>query len=265
MVPEQDPPSFSVVYPMFNEAETVDELLAETVGFLSVHYPDYEIIAVDDASTDGTGRKLDQAAAQNPRIKVMHHDRNRKLGGALRTGFAAATKSLVLYSDADFPFDLEDIHRGVRAIRRADVVSAYRHDRHSEGWWRTLQSFVYNLLVTLVYGLHLRDVNFAYKLFRLDALQRICPKSEGSFIDAEILIRALRQNLRVVQIGVDYFPRSRGSSTLTSTPVILRLLVEMVKLFPELRRLKKQARPPAPVTTETVDPPVAKDEARPQP
>lgn len=232
----------SVVYPTYNEAETAEELLSETVGFLSQSFPDYEIVVVDDASTDGTGAIVDRIAAKNPRIRVIHHDRNRKLGGALKTGLHAATKPLVLYSDADFPFDLLDVNRAVRAIRRADIVSAYRHDRHSEGWLRTFQSYLYNLLVTVVFGLHLRDVNFAFKLFRLEALRKLDLKSEGSFIDAEILIRALRQGMRVMQIGVDYFPRTRGLSTLSGPVVILRMFREMARLFPELWRLKTRGR-----------------------
>lgn len=232
-------PSLSVVYPMYNEAETVDELLDETIAFLMAHYPDYEIIAVDDASTDATGKILDRRASLNPRIKVIHHATNRKLGGSLKSGLAAAKKSLVLYSDADFPFDLQDIQRAVRAIRRADIVAAYRHDRHSEGWRRTFQSYIYNLLVTVLFRLHLRDVNFSFKLFRTEALKRVLPRSEGSFVDAEILIRGLRQGLRIVQIGVDYFPRTRGASTLTGIPVILTMFADMLRLFPELRKLKK--------------------------
>ena len=240
-MPHTNPPSLTIVYPMFNEEETVEELLNETVAYLSRHYPDYEVVVVDDASTDSTGAILDRMSAGNPRINVIHHAGNHSLGGALTSGFSAATKSLVLYSDADFPFDLHEIPRAFRAIRRADIMSAYRHDRHSEGWWRTFQSYVYNLLLHLLFGLHLRDVNFAFKLFRLEALRKLDLKSEGSFIDAEILIRALRQKMRIVQIGVDYFPRTRGSSTLTSLPVVLRMLKEMIRLSPELHRLKKES------------------------
>ena len=161
----------------------------------------------------------------------MHNERNRKLGGSVRAGYAAATKDLVLYTDADLPFDLQELGRAVRLLeyQEADVLAAYRFDRTSEGLVRTVYSLRLQPRSSApLFGLAVKDVNFSFKLFRRSLLERIALKSEGSFIDAEFLIRARKAGASIIQIGVDYFPRSRGISTLSSPGVILTILREMV-------------------------------------
>jgi glycosyltransferase involved in cell wall biosynthesis len=201
----------------------------------------WEIVIVDDASTDATGAIADELAAHDARIRAVHHPRNRKLGGAIRTGFDVARQELILYSDADLPFDMREVSKACRLLRiyRADAVAAYRHDRTAEGWIRTVYSYAYNLLVRVVFGLRVRDVNFAFKLFRQRILEHVRLESEGSFIDAEFLARASRLGYRIIQFGVDYFPRSRGISTLSSFPVIRKILREMAEQSPSIRRLRR--------------------------
>ncbi len=145
-------------------------------------------------------------------MRVVHNPVNLKLGGALRAGYAAATKDLVFYTDADLPIDLEELPRAVRLLeyQQADVVAAYRHDRTSEGWLRTVYTFAYNHLIRILFGLKVRDVNFAFKLFRRSVLGRFPLSSNGSFIDAEFLLRARKHGCPIIQIGLDYFPRTRG-------------------------------------------------------
>jgi cellulose synthase/poly-beta-1,6-N-acetylglucosamine synthase-like glycosyltransferase len=168
---------------------------------------------------------------------VVHHPTNRKLGASLRSGYAIATKDLVLYSDADLPFDLQEVERAVRLLeyQQADVLSAYRFDRTSEGLLRTIYTIGYSALIRTVFRLRFRDINFSFKLFRRALLDRIVLKSEGSFIDAEFLVRARKAGAQVIQIGVDYFPRTRGQSTLASPGVIVGILREMALLWRELR------------------------------
>ena len=230
-------PSISVVLPMWNEEAYVHRAVTAAREALAEVTADWEIILVDDASTDRTGELADGLARQDPRIRVLHNQRNRKLGGTLRAGYAAATKDLVVYSDADLPFDFREIARAVRLLdyQQADVLAAYRHDRTAEGPLRTLYTLVYTSLIRLLFQLRVRDVNFSFKLFRRGLLERIELKSEGSFIDAEFLVRARKSGASIIQIGVDYFPRSRGLSTLAAPGVIAGILVEMARLWRELR------------------------------
>ncbi len=235
----------TLFFPMWNEeltlARTVaaaHEIGAELVA--SGEIGSYDILIVDDASTDTTGALADKLAHEDHRVRVVHHRVNRKLGGSVKTGLAEADGSLVLYTDADMPFDLADLAKAVRLLRvyDADIVSAYRFDRTGEGWRRALYSFVYNLLARSLLGLSVRDVNFAFKLVRREVLDHVELRSEGSFIDAELLARAKRLGFHTIQFGVDFFPRTRGVSTLSSPSVILRIVREMAKLLPDIRALE---------------------------
>lgn len=241
----------SIFFPMWNEEQYVHRAVAaakDVCEWLMAdgEIGDYELIIVDDASTDATPVLADELAAADPHVRVVHHATNRKLGGSIKTGFAAATGDLILYTDADLPFEMRELVRALRVLRtyEADVVSAYRLDRTGEGPRRAIYSFAYNWLVQLMFGTRLRDINFAFKLCRRTVLDHMTLVSEGSFIDAELVIRAQRSGFQVLQIGVDYFPRTRGVSTLSSLSVIRTLLGEMFRLRSELKKI-------TPVTAET--------------
>jgi hypothetical protein len=139
------------------------------------------------------------------------------------------------------PFDLADLHKALRLMRvyDADIVSAYRFDRTGEGGRRALYSYIYNSLVKVVFGLRIRDVNFAFKLLRRNVLAHLDLQSEGSFIDAELLAKAQRLGFNIIQFGVDYFPRDRGTSTLSSPSVIKNIVKELAHLLPSIRRTER--------------------------
>lgn len=234
----------SVFFPMWNEQDylvrALDAAREECEELIQQgDIADYELIIVNDASTDRTGELADAAAAADPRVRVVHHAQNRKLGGSMKSGYAAATGDLVLYTDADLPFDMHDVHKAVRLLRYydADVVSAYRFDRTGEGYVRTVYSALYNMLVRVLFGTRMRDINFAFKLCRTRIFEHIELKSEGSFIDAELVVRAQKLGFTVVQFGVDYFPRTRGVSTLSSPAVIRKILKEARTLRKEIRNI----------------------------
>ncbi|MEZ5215756.1 MAG: glycosyltransferase family 2 protein [Ilumatobacteraceae bacterium] len=238
------PPSLSIFFPMYNEEENILPVLetaTEECRLLvaDAQISDYEIIVVNDASKDATGELADAAAAADPHIRVVHHDRNRKLGGAMKSGFAASTGDLILYSDGDLPFDMKELHKAVRVQRLydADIISVYRHDRTTEGLLRAVYTHAYNGLLWALFKLRIRDVNFSFKLVRRSIFDHIELQSEGSFIDAELLIRAERLGSRIVQFGTDYFPRIRGTSTLASPKVILTIISEMRGLRAELKSI----------------------------
>ena len=240
---------FSVFFPMWNEEEYLqralnaatelgDELIAQNT------VADYEMIIVNDASTDATAKLADEAAAANSRVVVVHHPVNRKLGGSIKSGFAAATGDVVLYTDADLPFDFREVHKAMRLMNQyeADIVAAYRFDRTGEGYVRVVYSFFYNLLVRALFGCRFRDVNFAFKLVRRSVLQKVELTSEGSFIDAELMVSARKLGMNVVQFGVDYFPRTRGVSTLSSPSVIVKILKEAWALRSHLNALAPKSK-----------------------
>lgn len=240
------PLSVSLVIPMFNEEENIEHALACAVEALERYSPeDYEIVVVDDASRDRSAELVEREARANPRIRLLRHEVNRKLGASLKTGFAAVTKDVVLYMDADLPFDPDVIGRALQAMKvtRADLIAGYRLDRTAEGLRRTIYSYFYNTLIGLLFGWPHRDINFSFKLIRREVLEAVELKSEGSLIDAELIVKAKNLGFTIQQLGLDYFPRTRGRSTLSSPGVILKIFRELVTLFPEMRHPKRRDRP----------------------
>lgn len=235
-------PSVSLVIPMYNEELNIEHAVASSRETLEKYAGGWEIVIVDDASTDASPRIVARLAAEEPRIRVITHPKNRKLGGTLRSGFAAATKDLVFYMDADIPFDPDVLGRAMRAMELtgADMIAAYRHDRTMEGFKRGLYTLVYNWLIGLLFGWPHRDINFSFKLMKRGVLEAMELKSEGSLIDAELVVKAKNRGFTIQQIGIDYFPRTRGESHLGSFGVVLKILRELVRLYPEMRRRSPQ-------------------------
>jgi glycosyltransferase involved in cell wall biosynthesis len=236
----------SFVFPAWNEQEMLPQtvLAASEAGRSLVDADEidrFEILLVDDGSTDRTPALVDALAEADPdHVRALHHDHNRGLGATVRTGLDHATGDLVLYTDADLPFDLLLLHKAFRLLRiyDADIVSMYRFDRTSEGPKRYLYSHLYNWLVRTTLDVRLRDVNFAGKLIRREVLDRVELHSEGSFVDVELMSQAQRLGFNIIQFGVDYFPRTRGDSTLAAPTVILGIVRELMKERSRLRRVR---------------------------
>lgn len=238
-------PSVSLFFPAWNEEDYLERAVERALKVLPQVSDDWELIIVDDASTDRTGMLADGLAAKNPRIKVVHHAVNQKLGGAMKSGFAASTKDWVVYSDIDLPFDLQELARALHLTEylEADLICAFRFDRTSEGAKRIAYSFVYNLLIRNLFGVHVKDVNFSFKVVHKRVLESLELKSGGSFIDAELVVKAIKKGFRVFQMGVDYFPRTRGTSTLASPRVIAKMLRELWALYGEVKHPTEPTRP----------------------
>ena len=192
---------------------------------------------------------------------MLRHEVNRKLGASLKTGFAAVTKDVVLYMDADLPFDPDVIGRALQAMKvtRADLIAGYRLDRTTEGFKRTVYSYLYNSLIGLLFGWPHRDINFSFKLMRREVLEAVELKSEGSLIDAELIVKAKNLGFVIQQLGLDYFPRTRGRSTLSSPAVIFKIFRELFTLYPEMRHPRRRgegtAATAAPADTEKASEP----------
>ena len=224
--------SISLFFPAWNEEDYVERAVTRALAVLPKLTNDFEIIIVNDASTDRTAEVCARLEAQHPQVRCITHPENRKLGGALKTGFSSSTKDVVIYSDIDLPFDLAELERALHlmAYLEADLICAFRFDRTSEGPKRIAYSFLYNLLIRTLFGVHVKDVNFSFKVVHRRVLEAIELKSEGSFIDAELVVKAMRKGFRVFQMGVDYFPRTRGVSTLASSSVIMKMVRELARL-----------------------------------
>lgn len=238
-------PSLSLFLPAWNEEEYVERTVGRAKVVLERLTDDWEIIVVNDASTDRTREIAEAMTKRDARIRCVSHEVNQKLGGAMKTGFASSTKDVVIYSDMDLPFDLNELERALHLLEylEADMICAFRFDRTSEGPKRILYSFVYNLLIRQLFDVQMKDINFSFKVVHRRVLEAIELKAQGSFVDAELVVKAIRRGFRVFQMGVDYFPRTRGISTLASPSVIAKIVRELVELYGDTKNPRNPARP----------------------
>ncbi|MBO0720457.1 MAG: glycosyltransferase family 2 protein [Blastocatellia bacterium] len=221
-------PALSIVVPLYNEEENIPFLVKAIFSSLSADANLLELVLVDDGSEDGTADLVIELSVAEPRIRLVRHERNRGLGAAIRTGLNAARGDLILYTDADLPFDFTLIPQLLALAGENNIVIGYRATR-GDGLRRWLLSLGYNLIFSTVFGLHVRDVNFACKLIPRRALRGMRLDSEGSFIDAELLLECRRQGFAITEFPLTYYPRTRGLSTLSRPRVIVGILSEMLK------------------------------------
>ncbi|MBN1356422.1 glycosyltransferase family 2 protein [bacterium] len=233
--------SLSMVFPAYNEQDNLERLIADADRASGSVSDDYEIIIVDDGSTDRTPEILARLKESYPNLVVHTHKPNRGYTAALRTGFAGATKDLVFYSDADNQFDLQEIGLLMEKIEGNDIVVGYRKDRQ-DPWIRIFVSRCFNILSHAVFKFSVRDVDCAFKLFRRNVFDEIKINSEHFMVDTEIMSKAVLYGYRVAEVGVTHLPRTAGQTTVKPTDVI-KTLRGMIWLHTELRRLKKQRSP----------------------
>jgi len=232
-----------VFFPCYNEEGNVGRTTKRAKEVLEGLGADYEIIIVDDGSKDETGHIADEMAKKddriNPpnerRIKVIHHSPNRGYGAALQSGFRAATKELVFFTDGDGQFDTEEIKILLPLIEQNDIVCGYRLDR-KDSVIRKLNGWLWTKLVNILFGMHVRDIDCAFKLFRRSVVADMKMTSTGALISAEILARATRKGSRITQVGVHHYPRTAGKQTGASTKVILRAFKELFALYNRIRK-----------------------------
>ena len=225
----------SAVLPAYNEEGNLFAVVDGVRAAFSKITQDFEIIVVDDGSSDRTGGIADALAREDPRVVAIHHESNRGYGAALRTGFAAVTKGFIFYTDTDRQFDLSEFERLLPLIPGADVVTGFRENRQ-DPLHRRLNASVYNRMLAALFGLRVRDVDCAFKVYRSEVLKSLDLSSDSIFISAEALIKAAQRGCVIRECPVTHFPRGHGRQTGNSPATLVRALREFVRLGPAIRR-----------------------------
>ena len=231
--------SLSVFFPCYNEKESICALTEKTASVAGGICDDYEIILVDDGSSDGTAELADELAEKYPAVRVIHHPVNKGYGAALQSGFRAAMKEYVFYTDGDGQFDIAELLDVLPLIARCDIVSGYRINRQ-DGLLRKINAFCWTKLVGFLFDLKLRDIDCAFKLYKRELFDTIEMHSTGALIDTEILARAVGKGYTIAQIGVHHYPRRAGQSSGANVKVILRAFKELFKLRKQIRQTEKR-------------------------
>lgn len=233
--------ALTLVIPAYNEAAVIADAVAEAAAALAPLVRTYEILVVDDGSTDGTGAAVRSLAGRFPDVRLLWHPVNRGYSAALRTGFQAARFELVAFTDADCQFDLTDLGRMIPLTDAAPIVVGFRVGRQ-DPWRRRFLSWGYNTLVGWLLGTGVRDCDCALKVFRRDALTQILPETPGFFVNTEMLTRARACGFHVAEVGVRHQPR-RGGVSKVSLGDVPRTLRTLLPFWWRIRVLRRSAAP----------------------
>ena len=248
------PPSrvarLSYFFPAHNEEANLEGLVDEALVALPALAEVFEIIAIDDGSRDRTAEIADRLAEAHPDIvRVVHHPVNRGYGGALRSGFEASRYELMAFTDGDRQFRVADLGRlleRLQATDRPDAVVGYRI-RRADPVVRVVYARSYKLANRIFFGLRVRDVDCAAKVFRRQALEGIRVESGGAFFSAELLIKVRRAGRTIAEVGVPHYPRTAGSPTGARPSVIWRAVKDFwglrLRLWANRERTLRRGEP----------------------
>jgi glycosyltransferase involved in cell wall biosynthesis len=236
-------PAITLVLPAYNEAESIERAVREAAA-AGEKAGTYEIVVVDDGSRDRSLAVIEARRRLEPRIRVVRHSANQGYGAALRAGLHEARGELVFFSDADLQFDLEELAILLSHTHEFDLVAGFRQPRR-DPFPRIALAATWGALVRGLFGLRVRDIDCAFKVFHRRVLEAIPIASLGACVNTEILVRARQAGFRIHQVAVNHRRRRAGRQTGARPGVILRALFELAALRLELRRPGLSPRAPA--------------------
>jgi len=233
-VSSSDQPGISIFFPAYNDAGTIASLVVLAHMTARELTTDYEVIVVEDGSPDHTGELLDELARHFPWLKVIHHEANRGYGGALRTGFATASKQLVFYTDGDAQYDPRELARLYAAFGPdVDFINGYKIGR-SDPLHRIVIGRIYHWFVKLAFGLRIRDVDCDFRLMRRSVFDKVELTRSSGVICVELMKKVQDRGFRIAEVPVHHYHRSYGKSQFFNFPRVARTLVDLSRLWWEL-------------------------------
>lgn len=225
-------PGLSVFFPAYNDAGTIASLVISAVQVAGSLTPDFEVIVINDGSQDDTPRILDELARVYPdRVRIVHHAKNRGYGGALRSGFAAATKDFVFYTDGDAQYDPQEMSLLWQQMTDdVDWVNGWKISR-SDPLHRIIIGRVYHHTVKLLFGLKVRDVDCDFRLMRRRIFDVVRLEKDSGVICLEMMKKFKDAGFRVAETPVHHYHRAHGKSQFFNFPRIVRTVVDVMKLW----------------------------------
>jgi glycosyltransferase involved in cell wall biosynthesis len=227
-------PSISAFFPAYNDGGTIASMVISAMLVLEELTDDYEIIVINDGSTDYTPQLLDRLARDYERVRVIHHCRNRGYGGALRTGFASATKDWIFYTGGDAQFDLRDLHSLYPLlINGVDMAQGYKISRNDPWFRKAIGRFYHNLVKTL-FSLPLRDVDCDFRLMRREIFDTVNLTRDSGVICVELMKKVSDHGFVIVQGPVSHFHRVYGRSQFFNFHRVFRVGIDLIQIWFEL-------------------------------
>jgi glycosyltransferase involved in cell wall biosynthesis len=237
--------SISAFFPAFNDAASLRVLIPKTVQTLQGLADDFEIIVIDDGSADETPSVLAELSREFPSLRTIRHPENRGYGAALRSGFLAASRDLVFYTDGDGQYDVAELKDLVARLRDdVDVVNGYKI-RRADGFSRRLLGRSYHGLVRLLFGLRVRDVDCDFRLLRRRVVEAIPLTFSSGAVCAELMTQIERAGFRIEEVPVHHYPRLSGKSQFFRLGPVMHMMRDVLALWVRLVLFKRAPRHPA--------------------
>lgn len=227
--------TLSVILPAHNEEANIEVVVRSCLETLPKLVRDFEVVVVNDGSRDDTGAILDHLAAEDPRVVPQHHEVNRGYGDALMTGFAHSRGDYVMFMDSDQQFRIADLERLLPYVGEYDIVAGFRLKRQDPPL-RLLYAALFNWAVRIFFGIRVRDVDCAFKVFRGDLLRNMRLEFGGALINTEMLAKARQQGATLTEVGVHHYPRLVGEQSGGSFKVVFRAMRHFFLLWRHMRR-----------------------------
>lgn len=242
----QTQPLLSFVFPVFDEERNIGEVIQSARQIGDELESNFEVVVVDDGSRDASPDIISEWVKRDSRIRVVRHLRNAGYGAALRSGLTEARGELVFFSDSDLQFDLAEIRDLLEHTQDFDIVAGYRSPRR-DPWHRIAIARVWGTIVRVLFGLRIRDIDCAFKLFHRRVIEKVPLASVGAFINTELLVRARAAGFRIHEVPVSHRRRQHGSQTGARPRVIAKAALELSSLYRDLRKVtpSKANRPPS--------------------
>jgi glycosyltransferase involved in cell wall biosynthesis len=254
-------PGLTVFFPAYNDSGTIASLVITALQTARTLTPDFEVIVIDDGSADATGQIADELARTYPEVKVVHHERNRGYGGALQSGFKAATHDLVFYTDGDAQYDPSEMTRLWNALDDGvDLVNGYKISR-SDPVHRIVIGRVYHHTVKLLFGLNVRDVDCDFRLLRRSIFDQVSLEKTSGVICLEMMKKIQDAGFRIAEVPVHHYHRAHGKSQFFNFRRLFKTAIDVAKLWVALVVRREHLRPePRGMSAEAV-PPLPRDRA----
>jgi glycosyltransferase involved in cell wall biosynthesis len=228
---QASPPSLSVFFPAYNDSGTIASLVITALRTASKLTPNYEIIVVNDGSTDATSQILDELARVYSHLRVVTHEVNRGYGGALRSGFAAASNDIVFYTDGDAQYDPSEMELlWPKMTANVDLVNGYKISR-SDPWHRIVIGRIYHHTVKTLFGLHVRDVDCDFRMLRRSIFDRVHLEKNSGVICLEMMKKIQDAGFRIVEVPVHHYHRAHGQSQFFNFRRVIRTGIDVLKLW----------------------------------